>query len=75
MFVKYPREKVEKQKMLEMLFFIISEAPPKNFNQFLAFFGHFYTISFDNFALTPKTRPLQFTLNQILTPTGKESTL
>ena len=26
-FVKYPREKVEKLKLLEMLLFIISEAP------------------------------------------------
>ena len=68
---KYPKEKVEKQKMLKMLFFIICEAPKKNFNHFFAFFDHFYPISFDNFALTPKTRPPQFTQNQILTPTGK----
>ena len=33
-FVKYPKEKVEKQKMLKMLFFIIYEAPEKNFNHF-----------------------------------------
>ena len=36
-FVKYPREKVEKQKMLKMLKFIICEAPQK----FQPFFGHF----------------------------------
>ena len=35
---KYPREKVEKQKMLKMLLFIISEAPKK----FQPFFGHFW---------------------------------
>ena len=31
---KYPREKVEKLKMLKMLLFIICEAPQKNFNHF-----------------------------------------
>ena len=70
-FVKYPREKVEKLKMLKMLLFIICEAPQKNFNPFLAIFGHFYPISLDKFALTPKTRLPQFTRNLILTPTGK----
>ena len=70
-FVKYPREKVEKLKMLKMLLFIICEAPQKNFNPFLAIFGHFYPISLDKFALTPKTRLPQFTQNLILTPTGK----
>ena len=29
-FLKYPREKVEKLKLLEMLLFIICEVPPKN---------------------------------------------
>ena len=37
-FVKYPREKVEKLKMLKMLLFIICEAPKK----FQPFFGHFW---------------------------------
>ena len=37
-FVKYPREKVEKQKMLKMLKFIICEAPQK----FQPFLGHFW---------------------------------
>ena len=37
-FVKYPKEKVEKQKMLKMLLFIICEAP-KNLQPF---FGHFW---------------------------------
>jgi len=68
---KYPREKVEKLKMLKMSLFIICEAPQKNFNHFLAIFGHFYPISFEKFALTPKTRTPQFTRNLILTPTGK----
>ena len=68
---KYPREKVEKLKMLKMLLFIMCEAPTKNFNPFLAIFGHFYPISLDKFALTPKTRLPQFTRNLILTPTGK----
>ena len=70
-FVKYPREKVEKLKMLKMLLFIICEAPQKNFNPFLAIFGHFYPISLEKIAVTPKTRTPQFTRNQILTPTGK----
>ena len=59
------------KKMLKMLLFIICEAPQKNFNPFLAIFGHFYPISPDKFALTPKTRLPQFTRNLILTPTGK----
>ena len=45
MFVKYPREKVEKQKMLKMLLFIISEAPQKIsaiFWPFLAIFTLFH---------------------------------
>ena len=29
-FVKYPKEKVEKQKILKMLLFIICESPQKN---------------------------------------------
>ena len=33
-FIKYPKEKVGKQKMLKMLLFIICEAPQKNFNHF-----------------------------------------
>ena len=70
-FVKYPREKVEKLKMLKMLLFIICEAPKKFQPFFLAIFGHFYPISLDKFALTPKTRLPQFTRNLILTPTGK----
>ena len=43
----------------------------KIFNPFLVIFGHFYPISLDKFALTPKTRLPQFTRNLILTPTGK----
>ena len=70
-FVKYPREKVEKPKMLKMLLFIICEAPQKISAIFKAIFGHFYPISLDKFALTPKTRLPQFTRNLILTPTGK----
>ena len=54
-----------------MLLFIICEAPQKNFNPFLAIFGHFYPISLDKFAVTLKTQPPQFTRNQILIPTGK----
>ena len=46
-FVKYPREKVEKLKMLKMLLFIICEAPKK----FQPFFGHFLAI-FTLFHLT-----------------------
>ena len=44
-FVKYQKEKVEKQKMLKMLSFIICEAPPKNstiFKSFLAIFTLFH---------------------------------
>ena len=51
---KYPREKVEKLKMLKMSLFIICEAPQKNFNHFLAIFGQFYPISLEKFALIPK---------------------
>ena len=43
--VKYPKEKVEKQKMLKMLLFIICEAPPKMstlFWSFLAIFTLFH---------------------------------
>ena len=54
-FVKYPREKVEKLKMLKMLLFIMCEAPTKKFNPFLAFFGHFHPISLDLRNL-PETR-------------------
>ena len=44
-FVKYPKEKVEKQKMLKMLSFIICEAPQKIstiFKPFLAIFTLFH---------------------------------
>ena len=44
-FVKYPREKVKKQKMLQMLLFIIYEAPKKIstiFWPFLAIFTLFH---------------------------------
>ena len=44
-FVKYPKEKVEKQKMLKMVFFIICEDPQKNsafFTPFLAIFTLFH---------------------------------
>ena len=44
-FVKYPREKVEKQKMLKLLLSIICEAPPKIstiFKPFLAIFTLFH---------------------------------
>ena len=54
-----------------MLLFITCEAPLKNFSHFLAIFGYFYPISLDKFAVTPKTRPTQYTQNQILIPTGK----
>ena len=60
-FVKYPREKVEKLKMLKMLLFIICEAPQKISTLFWSFFGHFYPFSLDKFALIPKTRLPQFT--------------
>ena len=46
-FVKYPRGKVEKLKMLKMLLSIICEAPKK----FQPFFGHFLAI-FTLFHLT-----------------------
>ena len=46
-FVKYPREKVEKLKMLKMSLFMICEAPKK----FQPFFGHFLAI-FTLFHLT-----------------------
>ena len=68
---KDPKEKVEKQKMLKMLSFIICEAPPKNFNHFKAIFGHFYPISLEKLAISPKTRIRQFGQNQILIPAGK----
>ena len=44
-FVKYPKEKVEKQKMLKMVFFIICEDPQKIstiFKPFLAIFTLFH---------------------------------
>ena len=68
---KYPKEKVEKQKMLKMLLFNICEAPQKNFNHFYAIFGNFYPISLEKLAISPKTRIPQFGQNQILTPAGK----
>ena len=52
---KYPKEKVKKLKMLKMLLFIICEAPPKKFNIFEAIFGHFYPISLEKLAISPKT--------------------
>merc|ERR1712155_410797 len=66
-FVKNPKEKVEKQKMLKMLSFIICEAPQK----ISTIFGHFYPISLEKLAISPKTRIRQFGQNQILIPTGK----
>ena len=45
---KYPREKVEKQKMLKMLLLIICETPRKKFKFFLAIFGHFTLFHFPN---------------------------
>ena len=66
-----PKTKNLKTKNVENVIFYLLVGPPKNSNQFLAFFSHFYPISLDNFALTTKTRPPQFTRNQILTPTGK----
>merc|ERR1712214_277328 len=66
-FVKYPKEKVKKQKMLKMLLFIIFEAPKK----ISTIFGHFYPISLEILAISPKTRIRQFGQNQILIPTGK----
>ena len=41
-FVKYPKEKVEKLKMLKMSLCIICEAPPQKFNNFLAIFTLFH---------------------------------
>ena len=69
-FVKYPKEKVEKLKILKMLLFIICEAPQKNSTNFKAIFGHFYPISLEKLAISPKTRIRQFGQNQIPTPTG-----
>ena len=40
-FVKYPKEKVEKQKMLKMLLLIIGETPKKISTIFWAFLGIF----------------------------------
>merc|ERR1712155_375840 len=54
-FVKYPREKVEKLKMLKMLLFIICEAPKK----FQPFFGHFLAI-FTLFHLTKEMNKVIF---------------
>ena len=54
-----------------MLLFIICEAPQKNSTNFEALFGHFYPISLEKLAISPKTRIRQFGQNQILTPTGK----
>ena len=34
-------------------------------------YGHFYPISLEKLAISPKTRIRQFGQNQILTPTGK----
>ena len=45
--------------------------PLKNFNHFKAIFGHFYPISLEKLAISPKTRTRQFGQNQILIPTGK----
>ena len=69
-FVKYPREKVEKQKMLKMLKFIICESP-KNFNHFLAIFRHFYPISLKKVALEQKSPCQHFRDPLILVPLGK----
>ena len=68
---KYPREKVEKLKMLKMSLFIMCEAPKKNFNHFLAIFGQFYPISLQKVALVQKSpcRHFRDTLN--LVPLGK----
>ena len=57
--------------MLKMVLFIICEAPPKKLTNFKAIFGHFYPISLEKLAISPKTRIRQFGQNQILTPTGK----
>ena len=65
---KYPREKVQKQIMLKKCLYLLCVRPPKKFHPF---FGHFYPISLNKFALTPKTRPQQFTRNQTLSPAGK----
>ena len=57
--------------MLKMLLFIICEAPQKISAIFKAIFGHFYPISLDKLAISPKTPTRQFGQNQILTPPGK----
>ena len=69
--VKYPREKVEKQKMLKMLLLIICEPPQKNFNHFLAIFGHFYPISLEKVAVEQNSPCQHFRDPQILVPLGK----
>merc|ERR1739836_370240 len=45
-FVKYPKEKVEKQKMLKMLSFVIYEAPKKISTIFKPFLAIFTLIHF-----------------------------
>ena len=70
-FVKYPREKVIKQKMLTNVVIYHMGGPQKYFKDFWPFFGHFYPISLEKLAISPKTRTPQFARNQILTPTGK----
>ena len=66
-FVKYPREKVEKQKMLKMLKFIICEAPQK----FQPFFGHFYPFSLKKVALEQKSPCQHFRDPLNLVPLGR----
>ena len=70
-FVKYPKEKVEKLKMLKCYHLSYIGPPKKISSIFLAIFGHFYPVSLEKLAISPKTWIQQFGQNQILTPTGK----
>ena len=51
---KYPREKVEKQKMLKMLLLIIGETPKKISTIFKPFLAIFTLFHFKNWPYLPK---------------------
>ena len=66
---KYPREKVEKQKMLQcyvIKYVCIYVRPPQKFNP--SFYHYEQFLPHDKYSYS-KTYPLQFIQNQILTPT------
>ena len=59
------------QKIVEIFLGVSHMINNNIFNIFEAIFGHFYPISLEKLAISPKTRIRQFGQNQILTPTGK----